>query len=208
MRTILAVLMLATAAAAAPLLPTAAPPLGIDAATVPAPCTPFLQQAVVPAPVAAMTARISLAQCIAGERLRAHRDLIDAQDSIELVDESVAASVALLDAVIATDVPRLVIEAQHAKGELYAQMIARMLATLPAPAAGAGDDAMQLREQRVAVLATWLQPWRDAAHDAFAGVVTLGKQHPELARDPVVQQAIRDSSQRLEREPAKVATSS
>lgn len=204
-------MLMAAAAEAAPLahpISQAMTQPPIDLATVPKPCAMFVKQASVPEPVVAMTARISLAQCMATERLRAQTDLIDAQDSIALVEESVTASFALLDAAIATEEPRVVIQAQHAKGELYASMIGRMLATIPAPPAGTSDEAMQLRDQRAAVLATWLQPWREKAHDALAAVVELGKQHPELARDPVVQQAIRDSVQRLDREPAKVATAS
>ena len=212
MRTLLALMLLATTAEAAPVVvppsPSAVTPAPIDLAVVPKPCAELAKQANVPRVAVAMSARISLARCIATERLRDKTDLIDAQDSIALVEDSVVASLALLDNAIATNDPKLVILAQHAKGELYAAMTARMLQTIPPLPVGATGEAAQLRDQRVQLLTTWLAPWRDKAHDAFTAVLATERAQPSVAKDAQCQRAIADSRQQLEHLPATVASAS
>ena len=213
MRTLLALMLLATTAEAAPALvvpPSAATiaPAPIDLAVVPKPCASLAKQANIPRFAVAMEARISLAGCLANERLRERTDLIDAQDSIALVEDGVVASLALLDSAIATTDPKLVILAQHAKGELYAAMTARMLQTIPALPTTATGESAQLRDQRVQLLTTWLAPWREKAHAAFSAVLATERAQPSIAKDAQCQRAIADSRQQLEHLPATVAAAS
>jgi hypothetical protein len=200
MRTLLAVMLLAATAEAAPttshrIMPVPAP---VDLATVPRICTPLAREANVPRIRVALSARISLAQCLAGQQIAAQTDLIDAQDSIAQLEASIAPSFALLDAAIASDDPALVVEAQHARGTLYLAMTTRMTATLPHLPANPSDETMELRDQRAAVLATWLQPWRDQAHDAFTAAVATGRKYQgPIAQDPTAAAALADSQRQL-----------
>jgi hypothetical protein len=198
-------MLLASAAEAAPLVTSATRLPAIDVEIIPKACAGVARQANNPRVQFALSARVTLAECLANDALRATQDLIDSQDSIAALDDGMARSFALLDQAIATDNARLVVVAQHAKGAIYAAMTTRMLKAVPPLPASPSDDMVQLRNQRTAVLATWMQPWRDKQHEAFAAVVTVVQQHPALQSDATLTAPIADSKQQLSREPAVVA---
>ncbi len=203
MRTLLAVMLLAATAEAAPivthpLVPALAP---IDPATLPRACVALAKPANVRHVAVALAARISLAQCLAGAQIAAQTGLIDTQDSIDQLEASVAPSLALLDEAIGCDDPAVSLEGLHARGVLYVALTTRMLAALPALLPSASTDAVELHDQRAAVLATWLEPWRDKAHAAFASAVAVGLQFQgPIAQDRTASAALADSKVRLDRE--------
>lgn len=203
MRTILAVMLFSASASAAPLISPAAKLPVIH--EVPKACADSGRLANSPRVQLALSARVTLAECMANETLRAQKDLIDSQDSIAALEAGMAKSFELLDQAIATDDPKLVVVAQHAKGAIYAAMTQRMLAAVPPLPPSPTTEQVQLRSSRAAVLATWMQPWRDKQHEAFAAVIATVQQHEKLATDPVLANAIADAKRKLQSEPAVVA---
>ncbi|HEX4416468.1 MAG TPA: hypothetical protein VH165_01155 [Kofleriaceae bacterium] len=188
----------APASAAPP--PVAQPPgpqlAPIDAAALPASCKSFARPAQLPSLATALSARISLASCLADQAI-APLALCDCGQSILDIDQAVAPAIALLDNAIAAGDPVIQAIAQHTKGELYVGFATRMVATLPRPSPNATQEELNLRDLREQTLAAQLAPWRDTAKAAFAEVVELAKAHPEIARNPAAATAIRDSQQRV-----------
>jgi hypothetical protein len=182
-------------APAAPQLPR------IDLAAVPEPCRPLAKQAVAPNVSAALTARIALAGCMA-DRAIAPLALCDCAASIVEVDAAAAPALAVLDDAISAADPANQVLGEHAEGQLYLGFATRLLATLPRlePGATAADTA--LRDMRKQTLEAQLAPWREAAMASFQHVVDAAKAHPELATNPAVTAAVRDSQQRLAAETA------
>jgi hypothetical protein len=180
----------------APVAPRLTP---IDPTTVPAPCQPLAKQAQAASRVA-LSARISLATCLA-DRAVSSLTLCDCGESILAVDKATEPALALLDEVIDADDPATQAIAEHAEGDLYAGFTARLLATLPALPSGATADEATLREMRRQTLDAQLAPWREAATQAFQRAVELAQAHPELANNPAVKVAVRDSQHRLATEP-------
>lgn len=172
----------------------------IDPSTVPAPCQPLARQALA-ATRAALSARISLATCLA-DRAVAPLTLCDCGESILAVDTATEPALALLDEVIDADDPATQAIAEQAEGELYAGLAVRLLATLPELRPGSSTEEIALREMRRQTLDAQLDPWREAASRAFQRVVELARTHPELADDRAVAAAVRDSQRRLAAEPA------
>jgi hypothetical protein len=169
---------------------------------------PLARQANLPHVAVALGARISLAQCLAGARIAAQTGLLDTQDSIDQLEASVAPSLALLEQAIGFTDPAVSLEGLHARGVLYAALTARMLAAVPALPASPSTEAVELHDQRAAVLATWLEPWRDKAHASFAAAVALGLQFQgPIASDPAASAALADSREQLAREPSKIPNS-
>jgi hypothetical protein len=166
----------------------------VDLATVPAPCRP--QAKLAAAPAAALSTRVALASCLA-DRAVAPLPLCDCGESILAVDTASEPALALLDELIDAGDPATQAIAEHAEGELYAGFTARLLATLPAPGPGASDAETSLREMRRQTLDAQLAPWHEDAIRAFQRVVDLAKDHPELASNPAVMTAVRDSQRRL-----------
>lgn len=167
----------------------------IDPSAVPEACRPLANQALA-AGSPALSARISLAVCMA-DRAVAPLPLCDCGESILAVDTATEPALALLDEVIDADDPASQVIAEHAEGELYTGLTARLLATLPALGPGASAAETALREMRRQALDAQLEPWRDAAARSFQRVVELARAHPELADRPAVRTAVRDSQQRL-----------
>jgi hypothetical protein len=184
--------------------PEAAPPAArltsIDPSEVPETCQPLAKQALAPGP-AALPARISLATCLA-DRAVAPLALCDCGESILAIDTATEPALALLDEVIDAGDPASQAIAEHAEGELHAGFTARLLATLPALQPGASAAEVTLREMRRQTLDAQLAPWREAATRSFQRVAELVRAHPELADHPVARTAVRDSQQRLTRQPA------
>jgi hypothetical protein len=168
----------------------------IDLTTVPPPCSALARQALAPNLPAALSARISLAGCMS-EQAIAPIALCDCGESIAAIDAAVAPAIAILDDVISNADPATQVIAEHAEGQLYAGFVQRLIATLPAIGAGAGEAEVSLREMRRQTLEAQLGPWRETAMTSFQHVVELVKQHGELTRNPAVASAARDSEQRL-----------
>lgn len=171
----------------------------IDPSAVPEACRALAQRAVAPGP-AALSARISLAVCMA-DRAVAPLALCDCGESILAVDTAAEPALALLDEVIDVGDPASQVIAEHAEGELHAGFAVRLLATLPALRPDASPAEVALREMRRQTLDAQLAPWRDAATRSFQRVVELARAHPELADHTAVKTAVRDSQERLTRQP-------
>jgi hypothetical protein len=194
MRTCLLLVSLVSVASAAPPRTTPATNLApIDLTTIPEPCLAIAKHAGAPNLPVALSARVSLASCLPAARL-AGEQLVDSQDSLQVVEAANQPSLALLEEVTAAGDPTQQLLAEHTRGELYTAMAVRMMQTVPPP----GDEASSaLHASRSALLETMVTPWRDRATAAYQRVVELGKVRPELSRNPVVQRAIRAAKQRL-----------
>jgi hypothetical protein len=174
----------------------------LDLTRVPEPCKPLAKQALAQSLAAALTARVSLASCMA-DRALAPLALCDCGESILAVDTAAAPAIAVLDNVIEVGDPAMQVIAEHAEGKLYAGFAARLLATLPKPGPGAADTEMALRDLRKQTLEAQLAPWHEAAMAAFQHVVEIARAHPEVASNAAAASAVRDSQQQLA---AEVAT--
>ena len=178
------------------------PPLpSIDLAAVPEPCKALAKQAVAPSVSTALSARISLAGCMA-DRAIAPLTLCDCAASIAEVDAAVAPALRVLDDAIAVADPVNQILAEHAEAKLFAGFAARLVATLPQPSPGAAESELALRDLRKQTLDAQLAPWREAALASYQHVVDVAKAHPEIAGQPAVAAALRDSQQHLAAEAA------
>jgi hypothetical protein len=112
-------------------------------------------------------------------------------------------AVAMLDEVIAKAgdrMPNVAIVAQTAKANIYAGLVVRARTMVPSLSSVTGTKLAMLMEEHKD-LEQQLAPWVDREEAAFSAVSTLGRAHPELTRDPVIQTAIRDSNQALEATP-------
>lgn len=173
----------------------------LDLTRVPEPCKPLAKQALAQSLAAALTARVSLASCMA-DRAIAPLALCDCAESILAVDTAVAPAIAVLDNVIEVGDPAMQVIAEHTEGKLYAGFAARLLETLPKPGPGAADTELALRDLRKQTLDAQLAPWREAAMAAFQHVVEIARAHPEVARSAAAASAVRDSQQQLAAEVA------
>lgn len=185
--------------AAAPPRP-AAPPApvlaAIDPQTVPDACKPLMKSAQSPSLAVAVSSRISLASCMA-DRAVAPLTLCDCGDSIQAVDAAIAPAVAILDDAIAAGDPASQAIGNHSEGQLYAGLAVRLHATVPKVNPAANPEEVALHDVRTETLEAQLAPWREAAATAFQAVIEVAKAHPDVARNPVVASAVRDSEQRL-----------
>lgn len=102
----------------------------IDLTETPERCHAIAKRAGTPNVRAALSARISLASCIADARF-SELQLIDGQESITEVEAAAAGSFALLDEVVAAaSDPVTKVMATHAKAQLLHVMINRMTQTV------------------------------------------------------------------------------
>jgi hypothetical protein len=173
----------------------------IDLTQVPAECKPQAKQAFAPNLSIALSARITLASCMA-DRAIASLELCDCGDSIAAIDTVAKPAMAILDDAIANADPSIQVIAEHTEGTLYTGFVSRMLATLPAVAPGASEAEATQRDMRKQTLDAQLAPWREAALASYQHVADLAKAHPELASRPATATAVRDSQQRLAAEVA------
>lgn len=174
----------------------------IDLATVPAPCQPLARRALAASSTVALSARISLASCMA-DRAIAPLSLCDCGESIQAIDAATAPALAVLDDVIDAADPAVKVIAEHTEGQLYAGFVVRLLATLPRVGPGASDAEVALRDMRKQTLEAQLAPWREAALAAFQHVIEISRAHPEISGNPAVASAVRDSERQIA---ASVAT--
>jgi hypothetical protein len=195
----------ATAPAPAPVpAPVPPPPVvqlaPIDLSAIPELCKPLAKQALDPRPglrlATALSARIALATCMA-ERAVAPLELCDCGQSIVAIDAAAAPAIALLDDVIDKADPAQQVIAEHAQGKLYTGFAARVAATLPRVGADASEAERALAIMRTQALDAQLAPWREAALASFQHVMDAAKVHPEIAGNPQVASAVRDSERQL-----------
>lgn len=166
----------------------------IDLTTIPERCLAIAKQAGARSLPLALAARISLASCLPAAKL-AGQTLVDSQDSIDVVEAANQPSFALLEEVTAAGDPTQRLIAEHTRGELYTAMAVRMLQTVPLP--DGDESSVALHASRTELLETLVAPWRERATQSYQRVVELAKASPQLARNPVVQSAVRAAKQRL-----------
>lgn len=180
--------------------PAPAPPIvqlaPIDLSAIPEPCKPLAKQALASRLATALSARISLATCMA-DRAIAPIALCDCGQSIVAIDAATAPAIALLDDVIDKADPVLQVIAEHAQGQLYAGFAARVAATLPRPGSDASEAERALAAMRTQTLDAQLAPWREAALASFQHVMDAAKAHPQITGNPQVAAAVRDSERQL-----------
>lgn len=167
----------------------------IDLQTVPEQCRTIAKQAGARVLATALSARISLAACLADVKL-APLELCDCEESMLAIDEALKPTFALLDEVIVAapdDVTKII--AERAKAELHTHASTRMMQTLP-PASGS-ESAVALYEARKAILDGLLARWRDAAAASYERILATVKANPKLERNPVVASAMRIAKDRL-----------
>lgn len=158
-------------------------------------CRPIAKRAAVSSLAQQLSARIALAGCVADARI-APLSLIDGQESVLAIEEAVLPAFALLDGVIGAGDASVKIMALRAKADLYSAMAVKMMATVPAPV-NTSPEAAALRETRRSIVEGMVVPWRERSRESHQAIVELGRKHPELAKNPVVQTSIRDSEQAL-----------
>jgi hypothetical protein len=144
---------------------------------------------------AALSARISLATCIADQKTK-ELVLCDCEQSVLDVNAAIDPSLAMLDEVYMHGDTTLKILARHAQGQLLASFSSRMLATVPPPATS-HPDAIALRDTRLMMLRPLIDPWQVRAQGAFAEVDKLARANPQLAKNTAVVAAVRSSREKL-----------
>jgi hypothetical protein len=169
------------------------PPINLD--EVPEQCKTIAKQASAVNVVAALSARISLANCLADTKL-AKLQLLDCEESILAVDEATAMSFDLLDGVIAgaTDETTRIV-AHQAKAELYASMVTRMMTTLPPP--GTTESSIAMHTARKGILELLVVKWKDAGAKSYEAILATVKAKPALEKNPVVRTAVATAKDRL-----------
>ena len=161
-------------------------------------CHPIAQRAGGANLLQALSARISLASCIADASF-SELELIDGAASMAEMDAVAVPSFAMLDEVVAaaTD-PVTKVMATHTKAQLLTVMINRMTQTVSATAATT-PQAHALHESRRALMQELLTPWRDRTRAVYMVVDDLAKATPSIMKNPVAVAAIRDSREHLRR---------
>ena len=181
-------------ASKAPVTPaTNLPPINLD--EVPEQCKTIAKQAGSVTLTVALSARLSLASCIATQKLSALK-LLDCEDSILAVDEATKMSFELIDGVIAgaqDDTTKIV--AEQAKAELYNSMVTRMMATLPST--GATESEIAMNASRKGILEGLVAKWKDAAAVSYENILAIVKAKPALEKNRVVSIAVRTAKDRL-----------
>ena len=169
------------------------PPINLD--EVPEQCKTIAKQASAVSVPVALSARVSLANCIADTKL-AKLTLLDCEDSMLAVDDAAKQSFELIDGVIAgaTDDSTKIV-AEQAKAELYNQMTARMLKALPAH--DGTESSIAMHNVRKSLLEGLLVRWKDAAATSYQNILAIVKAKPALEKNPVVAIAMRTAKDRL-----------
>lgn len=158
-------------------------------------CKLLAKRTAVPTLAQQLSARIALASCLGDARTQPLQ-LIDGQESVIALEQASEQAFAILDNVIDVGDAAVKIMALRAKADLYTALSAKMAATVPSPA-DSSPEAAALRDTRRQIVEGMVQPWRERGRELHEAIVELGRTHPELARNPVAQTAIRDSERAL-----------
>ena len=179
--------------------PTPVPPPSITELitpdAMPAPCKSIAKEALAPAINRALSARISLASCLADYKLKP-LVLCDCEQSINDVNASTLLSLTLLDDVFTHGDAAMQILARQARGDLLSALVQRMQATVPPPV-NASPESIALRDTRIDLLRPMIEPWQVQARSAYTDVDKLAKANPKLAKNPAVLAAVRSSRAKL-----------
>ena len=215
MRTVLAMLVVASSAAAAP--PGATPPvvhspamtapqappvppkptlMAIDLDAVPAKCKDLGERASSQDFALAESARVSLALCTASDKTTTIA-VCDCEQSVKDLDEAVAPAFAILDELANVGEPTWQVIALHAKADVLDQLARRVENALPVLPPDASSEQQELRDVRLQMLRPMIEPWRTRAQNVLAQVVRIAKAHPEVGKNQLADQAVRDSRRRL-----------
>jgi hypothetical protein len=202
MRTILSCLFfsLMPVAASAQPAPAPAPAPAADTA-VPAECE---GAAAVPSQMLTETpllaAKMSTASCAALARAETLA-LTDDPPSVVELQATMEPSLDAYQQLVDDPHPEWQLLAAHAHADLLLGMVTRMRATIePVPADAFGVDLIRAqadRDSRHEALEPMLRPWIAAARADLVRTLSVAKQHPELAQDPVVAAAIKHAEEDL-----------
>ena len=160
----------------------------------PEPCEPMLDRVNARGPQR-LPAWVELARCVANAAI-AQLELDDSADSVALLEEMTGPSFVLLDHVTGKADVATKISALRAKADLYTQMGGLMLATVAQPTTSRAK-AWRHYEARRAKIEDMIEPWNERATATHRRIVALGEAHPELASNPEVRLAIRNSERQL-----------
>jgi hypothetical protein len=167
----------------------------IDLEETPEQCHAIAKQAGSRTLSVALSARISLASCLADVKV-AELKLLDCEASMLEIEEALQGSFELVDEVIAaTTEDSTKIVAEQARAELYTNATVRMLATIPPP--GGTEASIALHTARKGILDGLLARWRDAAAVSYESIVERVKKNPKLEKNPVVAKALHTAKDRL-----------
>jgi len=191
MRSIPWILLLLTTATVAVAQPALTP---IDRDKVPEQCLTIAKSADSPSLNQALSARIALANCQLDQALKPIA-LCDCGESVREVDEAAAPSLAMLDEVYLAGDSVMKILARSAQGEMLTNLATRLLATVPPPV-NDSEAAVKLRELRLDMLQTLLEPWSTRARAAFSEVEQIARANPKLANNAAVVAAVRSARAR------------
>ena len=158
-------------------------------------CRPLAKLAESTAKSQALSAKISLASCLADARLKP-LVLCDCEQSVREIEEALTPSLELLDGVFAAGDPATQILARHTQGELLSNVATRMLATIPPPT-NTSESAVALRDTRLDMLLPLIQPWQMRARSAYNDLDKIARANPQLAKNAAVLAAVRSSRAKL-----------
>lgn len=211
---VLAVLLSSSVALAAPpgetpppapgnTAPVATPPpvpstpelVKVDADQIPESCGAFAKSIDSPSINRALSARISLAGCLADAGLKA-LVLCDCAQSVQDMDTATELSRVLFDEAISLGDGATQILARHAKGDLLSSLAQRLLATVPPPR-DATPEAIALHDTRLDLLTPLVEPWVTAAQTEYRELDRLARDNPKLEKNPAVAAAVRATRDRL-----------
>lgn len=181
--------------APAPATTPALMPIAVD--EVPERCLDFAKLAGSTSRNAALSARISLATCMVDQKARPIA-LCDCEHAVNEVDAVMQPSLVLLDEVFEHGDAAMKVLARHAQGEMLASFAARILATVPQPATNT-EEAVALRDTRLAMIRPLVEPWQSRAQASFAEVDKLVSTNPQLEKNAAVAAAARASRAKLTR---------
>jgi hypothetical protein len=143
----------------------------------------------------ALSARISLANCVAEQKL-ADVVLCDCEQSVRDIEAASELSFKLLDEVYQVGDPATKILALQAQGDMLASFATRVLATVP-PAVDASESAIALRDMRLSLITPLVTPWQQRARSAYQELERIARANPQLAKNQAVVAAVRTSRTKL-----------
>ena len=190
MRFVAIVLLFTSAAVAAP--PGVTPTLTtLDETSIPEQCRELSKAAASQSIGRAMSARISLANCLLDHKLKP-LVLCDCEQSVREVEAAAALSLMIIDELIEVGDPATKILALGAKGDIHSGLATRMISTVPPPVNNT-EEAVALRETRMQLLQPHVEPWQVQARAAYQSLDQLARQNPQLAKNQAVLAVVRSA---------------
>lgn len=162
---------------------------------VPEPCKELAKAADSASKNQALSARTSLAVCLADQKTKP-LVLCDCEQSVREIEAAIQPSLDMLDEVFAMGDASQQILARTAQGEMLQSFATRMLGTVPPPL-NPSEEAIALHDTRVQMLQPLIVPWQQQSQAAFNAVDQLARKNPQLAKNQAVVAAVRTSRLRL-----------